>query len=333
MKNARSGMKKVLRGMFLLTALIPASLLLPLSSAASVGKGEALISLPEKKPATTSKSSASVQKPAAVKNVEPETMLQGVIYDLKQFKNRIPNNDCSISAEGSYNVAPVLNIVKSFVNGEWKKTTDAKGRVSYIDLRAYYCSSTRLWSSCICVKPLASTQVPSYFGCEQDVKPNFLAIVYSGYVVAPFTGQFRFVGFGDDFMVVRFGQKLVFDYGRFSATLGERLSSTLRATLSETKENKPPTKNKIERVMPSSSLIQTEVNPLYSQLRLELFSTTYPDSSRDYGAGLAYGTVIEVKEGNVYPIEILLGDITGNCCFFLFTERVNPPPKQGMATT
>ena len=258
MKTGRSVMKKTLRGAFLLMALISASFLPPLSSSASSGKaGEALISLPEKKSATKPKttSSASQKKETVPQPVEPETMLQGVIYDLKQFKNRIPNNDCSISAEGSFKVAPALNIMKSFVNGEWKKTTDAKGRVSYTDLSAYYCSSTRLWSSCFCVNALPSAQVPSYFGCEQDVKPIFLAIVYSGYVVAPFTGQFRFVGFGDDFMVVRFGRKLVLDYGRYSATLGERLSSTLRATLSETNENKTPTKNKIERVMPS--LIQT----------------------------------------------------------------------------
>ena len=335
MKTGRSGMKRTLRGAYLLTVLMAASLLSPLSmSAASGASGktsEPQVSLPDKKPASTAKTPSSSQKQPAVKTVEPETMLQGVFYDLKLMRNRQPNKDFPPSADGSFQseyVTPSIRILRNFVNGDWRKTTDANGRVSYTELSQYYCSPTRLWKSYFYIPATSSKNAPQFFSCEKDVKPGCWIVIYSGYVVAPFTGRFRFVGFGDDFMVVRFDQKLVFDYGRFSATLGKPLSTELRSSMAAKAGTSQQSRNPIDRKMPTA---RGETNPLYSRIKLEYRSTDYPTTNSEYGGGLAYGSYVDVRKGDVYPIEILLSDFSDNFCFYLFLEREEADEKKTTA--
>ena len=127
--------------------------------------------------------------------------------------------------------------------------------------------------------------------------------------MAPFSGRFRFVGYGDDFIVVRFQKQIVLDYGCYSATLGTEFTDALRTKLSGSSESK--TKNPIERKRPS----MTEIS-YYTENKLVTFTPSFLDRT------FAKGPILEVKKGDVIPIEILVADLGGEFSYALFFERV-----------
>ena len=308
---------------------------------------EFLISLPTEKKEAKPKTTASSQKKDNSRGaVAAEDMLQGVVYDLKQLRNGRPNKDFSdVSRDGGFidaNIAPTLKAVQPFVNGSWQKSNDVNGRVNYTALNAYYSPAARVWNSCFYIGDTPSETAPQAFGCPNEVNPNCWICIYSGYVVAPFSGKFRFVGFGDDFLVVRVNQKIVFDYGRLSATLGAAMGTEKRSTLvssseADSEKKKTQSKNPIERIMPTidksgSGTGSGSGASFYSKNKLELRSTEYMNTNSTFGSGLASGAVISVRQGEVIPIEILVGDAGGNFNYVLFLERLDAngkAPEQG----
>ena len=146
-------------------------------------------------------------------------------------------------------------------------------------------------------------------GCD-DVRPSTWCCVYSGYVKAPFTGKFRFVGYGDDFLVIRLGQQIVLDYGWYSATLGEILDESLRAKLSSSSGT-----NQIVRAMPK---INEPEALFYPSHKLEFY---FPALFSEHG--IATGKTISVKAGEVLPIDILTSDMGGSFVYVLFIEQMN----------
>ncbi len=56
-----------------------------------------------------------------------------------------------------------------------------------------------------------SAEAPRAFRVQNEVKPNFWLVLYKGEVTAPRSGTFRFVGRGDNTLVVRLREKTVFD--------------------------------------------------------------------------------------------------------------------------
>ena len=225
-------------------------------------------------------------------------MLQGVFYDLKQTRNRQASEDFrNDPGTGDYyhpRVNPTLKIMQAFVNGSWQRQYDNQGRVHYPALDKYYCSPTRLWSSCFFSENIAAAEAPKAYQCEKDVRPAAWVCIYSGNVVAPFTGKFRFVGAADDVMFVRFNKEIVLDYGCATFSSGEfwamdRESSNLRALKG----------NGDKRIRDKSSL--------YSKQNLEV----YPARNGGAAFDLAKGLPISVREGEIYPIEVLISEIPG----------------------
>ena len=294
-----------------------------------------LISLPTGKNENRNKTAASsAKKENAREAVVPEDMLQGVFYDLKQTRDGRPNKEFStVSSNGEYisdNLAPTLKVVQSFVNGSWQKKYDINGRMNYSALNAYYSPTHRVWISSFYIGDTSSKTAPQMFGYPNDVKPNCWICIYSGYVVAPFSGKFRFVGFGDDFLVVRFNRSIVFDYGRISATLGAALGTEKRSTLTSTavgNEKSQSSKNPIERVMPTINKGESG-GTYYLKNKLVIRSPEYMNKNSDFGSGLANGSVIDVRQGEVVPIEFLVGDVGGEFNYVLFVERLD---ANGMA--
>ena len=141
------------------------------------------------------------------------------------------------------------------------------------------------------------------------MKPAAWVCIYSGNVVAPFTGKFRFIGAADDVMFVRFNKEIVLDYGCAAFSAGEfwamdRNSSNLRSLKSDSR-------NEIRNR-----------SSLYSKLKLDV----YPSRNRGSGAAydLAKGLPISVKEGEVYPIEVLISEIPGgHYCQALYFEKLD----------
>ncbi|MBP5586405.1 MAG: hypothetical protein J6Y92_08650 [Lentisphaeria bacterium] len=333
-KSEKMGMR-ILETVFnLVLPVIAVCLLCVLASpdAMCAADDDFLISLPTKKNEANNKTSASSPKKEKVLGaVAAEDMLQGVFYDLKQTRNHRPNKDFSaVSTDGEYvnaNLNPTLKVVQSFVNGTWQKSNEINGRVNYSALNAYYSPTNKVWISSFYIGDTSSITAPQAFGCPEDVKPNCWICIYSGYIVAPFSGQFRFVGFGDDFLVVRINRDIVFDYGRISATLGVNLDPEKRSSLTAAgSEKSQPSKNPIERIMPTINRGESG-SSFYSKNKLVIRSPEYMNTASDFGCGLANGSIISVRQGEVIPIEILVGDVGGKFNYVLFVERLDTNGK------
>ena len=234
-------------------------------------------------------------------------MLQGVFYDLKQLRDRRKNEDFKADRwVGGWHVErvePTLKIMRSFVNGVWQRGYDNEGRVHYTALDKYYSPPLRLWSSCFFSESIDADEAPKAYECEKDVNPAAWVCIYSGNVVAPFTGKFRFVGTADDVMFVRFNKEIVLDYGFASYSVGEYWTGS-------NDSNRLALSSDNDRNIRSRS-------SLYSRQKLEV----YPTSG---SIGLAKGLPISVKEGEVYPIEVLISEIPGGSYYqALYIERLD----------
>lgn len=225
--------------------------------------------------------------------------LQGVFYDLKQTRDRRPNDDFRGIPTGGWQsarVAPTLKIMRAFVNGSWRREYDSQGRVHYPELDRYYCSPTRLWTPCFyTADPIQADLAPEAFQCAREVDPAAWVCIYSGNVIAPFSGKFRFLGTADDVILVRFNKEIVLDYGWASYSVGTYFNNSFQGgerdlqLLKETGNNS--TRNK---------------SPLYSKYPLEVYGNNSNPSHN-----LAKGAVISVNEGEVYPIEVLISEMPG----------------------
>jgi hypothetical protein len=234
-------------------------------------------------------------------------MLQGVFYDLKQMRNRQKNDDFRadqwIGGWHRERVNPTLSIMRSFVNGSWQRQYDNEGRVHYPALDKYYCPPVRLWTSCFFAESISADEAPRAYECEKDVNPAAWVCIYSGNVVAPFTGKFRFVGTADDVMFVRFNKEIVLDYGYASFSVGEYWTGANDSNrLALTNDNDRSIRNR---------------SSLYSKQKLEVYNTSG-------SIGLAKGLPISVREGEVYPIEVLISEIPGGSYYqALYIERLD----------
>ena len=242
-------------------------------------------------------------------------MLLGIYYDLrrptterdallKKLPNVTPKPRSQKTMPDMTERKELYSILSKFVLGKWDHSFDKNGFPVYSDLQQYYRYPLEAYSSLFFLENTPSTTMMNRFNDENASAFGWFSI-HSGYVIAPFTGQFRFVGCGDDALVVRFNQRLVLDYGFSSLSLGKDLSgpedcvdpnTTGRRLLSE--------------------------KGLYSD-KLEVY---FPDSFNKHG--VAKGLPINVTKGKVYPIEILSSDAGGNYfSIALFVERLDSNGK------
>ncbi len=235
-------------------------------------------------------------------------MLQGVFYDLKQTRDKR-------ATEVAGDTNRILPILKEFTQSSWARQYDKNGSVHYTFFDKYYSPSSRLWNFCIYILPLDANRAPEAFQCQKEVDGKGWVCIYSGNVVAPFTGKFRFIGTGDDILLVRFNKEIVLDYGWHSATLGSYLGNgwndDLRKSMTGDIQN-----DRYRRMIAES--------PLYSKHKLSVYS-----SWADHDHGLAKSPVIEVEEGKVYPIEILITEFPGvwfNAVLFMEQLDENDQP-------
>lgn len=120
--------------------------------------------------------------------------------------------------------------------------------------------------------------------------------------------DFRFYGAADDTIVVRFNNKVVLETGRFRPALyhGNGIrdnaccdGSELLTYQKEVAAGKHPDKR--------DYVVQ------------KLKSTPYCNSRFN---GITGGSPVKVKEGKVYPIEIIIGNNGGKALFYLLTQEV-----------
>ena len=110
--------------------------------------------------------------------------------------------DCTRGRAGKRNdtgVEAYQQAVGKFLNNDWNSASFAR----------FYRSLEKRYATCLVVPPMASSSVPASF----DEEPNSTAlwiIHYKGEIVHSEDITFRFWGVGDDFMLVRLGEKIVF---------------------------------------------------------------------------------------------------------------------------
>jgi hypothetical protein len=77
-----------------------------------------------------------------------------------------------------------------------------------------------LYASQIFIPASPATICPKAYGVEKTVKPSRWLAHYKGVVKVPQTGKVRFVGSGDDILVVRWNRKVALDSGYYQPVVG-----------------------------------------------------------------------------------------------------------------
>ncbi len=225
--------------------------------------------------------------PFGMLSLNPNALV-GTFYDLKQTDKKKPTN---ITNEET------LQVINDFVKRGWKETALS---------REYFQAPQKLYQTKIYIPMMQAEGAPAAFNCEKDVQPSRWVIVYRGTVTAPKAGKYRFVGAGDDVMIVRFNNKHVFDHGFASGTTGKHLSGWVEAL-----------KGKGD----GSYARELRDSPMKIPISFYQYDTTR--NWNEAIGGLAVGPEFEVKAGASYPIEILLSEIPGGLfCAALMIEQV-----------
>jgi len=180
--------------------------------------------------------------------------LVGNFYDIKQTDKREPTG---------LEVGAVAGVIREFIADGWKERK----------LEKFYKAKKPLYQTKLYIPVMPATGAPEAFNCEKEVEPARWIVIYRGAVTPPKSGKFRFVGIGDDVLVVRFNGKHVFDYGYTTPTSGTK----------EGLMEKPYT------------MYTYETTPTWNQ----------------HKQGLARGPEFRAEAGKAYPIEILMSELPG----------------------
>jgi hypothetical protein len=159
----------------------------------------------------------------------------------------------------------------------------------------YFQAPQALYQTKVYIPKMPADEAPKAFQCEKDVQPSRWIVVYRGSVSPQRSGHYRFVGAGDDVLVVRFDGKVVLDHGYTSGTTGVDIYRNLAVFRGEA-ENKD-----LERRL-RSSLVKPPL--VFYQ-----YPTTQNWNSEIGGLGV--GREFEARSGISYPIEILISEIPG----------------------
>lgn len=126
--------------------------------------------------------------------------LVGTFYDLKQTPSRQPT-DMGLTEEEkrspkfeiqSPQAMRYAAVLKEFVK-TWNPSL----------LNGYYRAPETLSTPQIFIPVIKAEDAPKAFGVEKEVQARRWIVIYKGKVAAPETGTYRFVGAGDDILLVR----------------------------------------------------------------------------------------------------------------------------------
>ena len=220
--------------------------------------------------------------------------LVGSFYDLKQTPEREPTHISNDETK---------EFVRKFVDG-WNPRYLSK----------YYKASNSLYQTKIYLPAMDAGEAPKAFNCADEVQPSRWLVVYRGNVTPPRSGKYRFVGAGDDIMVVRFNKKNVFDWGYSMGTID--FDPHLHIPYLSGQNNT----GEFDRLLRSSAMKEDEIKTYQ-------YDTTRNWNEKNLGLGV--GPVFEAVAGRSYPIEILISEVPGGLfCAALHIEEVGQTYKK-----
>ncbi len=246
--------------------------------------------------------------------------LEGTFYDLKQTgkgRSRKLSKLAKKGADGmlSYDKGAYYETIATFVQKGWNKSV----------LSRYFESERKLYASNFYLPVAKARYAPIAYELGDAKKPENQwvcqpagwAVVYRGKVRAPKTGKFRFIGTGDDYIGVRFNNKLELSAGYrlfsnydFKAKGGEKFAisepAKRNAFIKDVKANKDHDHKGYEYItgVPGCGKWDREIG------------------------GLMAGGEIDVVEGKVYPIEIIVAEEGGAFGFVLFIQDITDGKKK-----
>ena len=132
-------------------------------------------------------------------------LLEGTFYDLKQTPDRKPT-EIATPESGPRTYSELL---ARFVKSGWNLATFSR----------FYQAKSHLYAGQIYVPVARSEEAPRAFGVQGQVAGDRWVIHYKGRVSAPKTGSFRFVGCGDNILVVRLNKRNIYDGSNTSLIL------------------------------------------------------------------------------------------------------------------
>jgi hypothetical protein len=127
--------------------------------------------------------------------------LAGTFIDLKQAPDHKPTGIGKDPSKVPYHDLPYEAAVKQFVSSGFQKTA----------VERFFQGSSPIFAQQIFIPGIHAEDGPKAFSLEKVVQPSRWVVVYRGKVRAPESGTFRFVGWADDVLVVRFNRNLVLD--------------------------------------------------------------------------------------------------------------------------
>ena len=145
--------------------------------------------------------------------------LEGTFYDLKLTRSGAPSKIPTVITKDG-NGKPLvdaqgkpykqLKVNEHAFAGEAKKFFKNWNAAA---LSGYYKSPLKLHASSFYIPMADARYGPIAFQCDDVCQGSGWIVVYRGCVRAPKTGKFRFVGTGDDYLGVRFNNKVVLEAG------------------------------------------------------------------------------------------------------------------------
>jgi len=135
--------------------------------------------------------------------------LPGTFYDFKQTKSGKPTAMMGGAPEkfGDPSNSAAIGLYNKEVNEFLDKGFSASS------LSDVFRAPDTLLASQIFIPPCPATEAPKAYGVGELCKPSRWIAHYKGAVKPPQNGKFRFVGSGDDFLLVRWDRKVVLDSG------------------------------------------------------------------------------------------------------------------------
>jgi len=242
--------------------------------------------------------------------------LEGTFYDFKLTRAGAPTGIvANKQANGNFIVTNPAHLDKIANN----LANIFKRNWSAASFDRYYRSKSKLYASNFFLPECSAKYAPIAYNCADKCKPAAWVVVYRGKVRAPKTGQFRFLGFGDDILAVRFNNKVVLESGYIFP--------------SQYKKGRKEGWQAIGLLGLNASFIQTiKSGKSQAHAGYELVKhPNIPEPFKGAGFSLYAGTPFNVVQDKVYPIEILISEtIGGQFKFFLFMEDMkNTKMKDG----
>lgn len=198
--------------------------------------------------------------------------------------------------------ANVLRLLKEFHNRKWDTRVFAP----------YFVPDTKLYTSSFYIPYTNASYAPEAYQCADRVQDGGWVCVYKGRVRAPKTGKFRFVGTGDDYLGVRFNNEVVLQAGYLIPSLFEE-PGVATHHLSGMKDPN----GGAQKVW--ADVKAGKVPALAGQ---ELVQVKGCDVWNKELGGLVAGKVFSVKEGETYPIQVVISEVPGGAfgCMLLIED-------------